>query len=163
VLYSFGVIAFLVWFTPGFMKDAPREGLTASELQWSLAVLASWAAESLVNLWLQLRGLFPSRPRVAPIYRSLYEPLPSLLPMLHRQSEMIDRLTLERDQLAREIERLASQPRGNDLAAFAHIVGGRRMVLAPLHPDREKDEAKKAVLTARFQQVSALLERAGVR
>jgi hypothetical protein len=79
-----------------------------------------------------------------------------------QQIDLIQRITAERDQLLREVARMSTPPE-NLLARYVQLIGGRRMALAPVHPDREKEEAKKPALTARFQETAALLERAGVR
>jgi hypothetical protein len=115
------------------------------------------------------RGEFPRpvppAPRAAPV-----EPGPSVVLLVRQQAEIIrlgvdlDFVTRERDRLAQEVGRLSSVPRGDDgLASLVQIVGGRRKLLAWLHPDPVQGEAEKRAATVKFQKVSALLEQAGVR
>lgn len=87
----------------------------------------------------------------------------SVAEQVRRQLDVIARLTAERDNFAREVERLSAMPRGDDLAALVEILGGRRRVLASLHPDPVKGETEKLAATKKFQTASTLLERAGVR
>ena len=82
---------------------------------------------------------------------------------MRQQADVIARLTAERDRLAQEVERVSAMPRGDDLAALVELLGGRRKVLAVLHPDPVKGEVEKIAATKKFQAASALLERAGVR
>jgi hypothetical protein len=68
----------------------------------------------------------------------------------------LQRVIAERDALA---ERLANLPPARDLESFVEVLGGRRRVLAWLHPDGCTSEAEKRDATARFQKASALLDR----
>jgi hypothetical protein len=72
-------------------------------------------------------------------------------------ADTIERLTAERDQLADELAQTSAP--ANDLAIFVEVIGGRRKLLAWLHPDRVKGEAEKQAATVKFQKASALLDR----
>lgn len=78
-------------------------------------------------------------------------------------NDALARLGAERDAYAGEVARLQSETRGGGVAELVDLLGGRRRVLARLHPDTVDGEAGKHAATERFQKVAALLERAGVR
>ena len=76
-----------------------------------------------------------------------------------RHADAIASLTAERDRLAGELAKVSASP--GELAAFVEILGGRRKVLAWLHPDRAQGEAAKQAATMRFQKAASMLNRIG--
>ena len=127
------------------------------------AAVLAFIASNVVNLYLQLRGLFPGK---LPLRRpaGLVGRAPDSVPneMFAHQARALEQVTADRDRLSREVAHLSAQLRGGDLAAFVELLGGRRKVLAWVHPD-SKSESEKPAATKRFQSVSAILERIGAR
>jgi hypothetical protein len=84
--------------------------------------------------------------------------LSDCLTLIDRQAAGIAALTAERDRLAHD---LAHRPPARDLETFIEILGGRRKVLAWLHPDGVKGDAEKRAANERFQKASAVFDGLG--
>jgi hypothetical protein len=161
VLYSAGVIALCWWLLQNVFSPALD---LLDEVGRAFAV--AWIGGNVVNLWLQLRGLFPGKlplrqPQSAPVSSIVPPAVCALQALAARQSAEIDRLTAERNQLAHELEHRPMP--ALEVEAVLKFPGVPRAVLAALHPDRARSDADRTAQTKRFQTASALFERIGAR
>lgn len=161
VIYSVGVIALCWWLLQNVLSPALD---LLDEVGRAFAV--AWIAGNAVNLWLQLRGLFPGKlplrqPQPAPAFNIVPPAVRALQALAARQSAEIEQLTAERNRLALELEHRPA--RTLEFEAVLKFPGVVRAVLAALHPDRARTEADRTTQTQRFQVASALFERIGAR
>ncbi len=161
VIYSAGVIALCWWLLQNVLSPALDLLDEAGR-----AFAAAWIASNAVNLWLQLRGLFPGKlplrqPQPAPVSGNVPPTVRALQTLAARQSAQIDRLRAERNRLASELEHRPMP--ALEVETVLKFPGVVRAVLAALHPDRARTEADRTTQTQRFQMASALFERIGVR
>jgi hypothetical protein len=113
------------------------------------AVVLAFIASNVVNLYLQLRGLWTHS---LPVVRVPRDKSGELRAVIEQQAAVIRRLQAQAENPpALEMERVFKHP------------GMRRTVLGLLHPDRGKTDAERRALQGLFQTASAYFERIGVR
>ena len=150
--YSAGVVAASWWLLQNVLTVPPAGDLLIESVR---ALAVAWLAANAVNIWLQLRGLFPGK---LPLRTESF--LLNMRAVIARQA-VIDGLAQERDRLARDLER---KPAGSSEAeTVLKLPGVGRAVLAALHPDKFTSDAEKLLATQRFQTASAVLEKLGGR
>jgi hypothetical protein len=139
-----------------FYWDSLGASLDLYERTWLHAFLLAWVGESVANIYLQTRGLWPRRV-------SGYQPeTPSpMLGEIARLTSTLNYVAADRDRLARTLANMP--PPAREAEEILQLPGVGRAVLAALHPDRVKSGADKLAATTRFQTAAALLEKIGAR